>query len=101
MATKSIRLFEQLCGIIQSSTYEPLLRIITDLYQSATRVVDEARLDRLNEVDVVISAGQVEGELDVFNDEIGFPEFEWGEDFGGTFNPFAEGNEEPILFGIH
>lgn len=98
MATRSIRLFEQLFGIFQSSTYEPLQRIITELYQSATIVVGEARRDQLNEADEIPSASRAEGELDLFNDETVFPEFEWGEDFGGTFNPFAEVEEESSLF---
>ncbi|KAH6667824.1 fungal-specific transcription factor domain-containing protein, partial [Halenospora varia] len=40
-ATKSIRWFEQLVDVIQSAAYEPMQRIIIDLYKSATTVVSK------------------------------------------------------------
>ncbi|RDW72837.1 hypothetical protein BP6252_06744 [Coleophoma cylindrospora] len=105
IATTSVRLFEQLLDIVQSTKYEPLQRIIMDLYQSAARVVDEVRLGGSNRAND-LNTSLPEGDLDIFSERSDFPEFQWNEDglggldFDTTFNPFVGVGEESSLPSI-
>lgn len=101
IATKSIHLLESLLDVVQSPTFEPLQRIIMDLYRSAVRAVDEVRPDWLNEAETLdpITTGQNEGDLDIVAEETTFSEFDWNDselralEFNDIFNPFLESGE--------
>ncbi|RDW87923.1 hypothetical protein BP5796_03617 [Coleophoma crateriformis] len=107
-ATTSVRLFEQFLDVVQSTKYEPLQRIIMDLYKSATSVVDKARLGGPNQANDLNASlrGLPEGDLDVFLERTAFPEFQWSEDglggleFDTVFNPSVGVGEESSLSSI-
>jgi hypothetical protein len=81
IVTNSIRLFEQIVDVIESPAYEPLQRIIGDLYKSATEIVSKVQLeqlDGLNKTDVFSPANCTqEGDVGIFAEGMAFPEFEW------------------------
>jgi hypothetical protein len=97
-ATKSICLFEQLIDVIQSPAYEPMQRIIMDLYKNATTAISKAQLDQsdqLNEANVFNPTSYTnEVNVDTIAEGTVFPEFEWDTseladlEFDNLFNPF-------------
>lgn len=96
MAAKSIRLFEQIIDVVRSPLYSPLHRIIEDLYKSATKVVDDAPPERLEDGSGALSSARnIDPVMDMFTDQSEFSVFDYNEgqlgnfEFDGMFGPLV------------
>lgn len=93
-------LFEQLVDVTQSLAYEPLLRIIKDLYTSATAVASNRQLDQLDQLNgeniLDPTTCSQENDAGIFCEGTTLSEFEWddselgGPDFDALFEPFRK-----------
>lgn len=95
IATQAIKLFDKLLEVLKSPLYQPLQHIVEDLYQSATKVVEQAWLEQPDEPDDVITASDEIIDLNFFSKEPSFSTFEYdpeqleGLEFNGIFDSFA------------
>lgn len=60
----TLGVLEKIFDVVQSPAYSPLRHVVDDLYQSATKVVNEAHLQSLSESDDAIVAAAGMGMLD-------------------------------------
>lgn len=90
-------------GAIQSSSYEPLHRVIQDLYKHATAAIGGRQATQTNEADVVDSFGYTQGEMDEYVQDTGYFGLDDYEDhlagdstmFDEILDPFAAGFSLP------
>ena len=61
IATESIKSFDLLTDVVQSSSYEPLNRIIDDLYKNASGAIDSIDITQANDAALTHSLGDLQG----------------------------------------
>lgn len=95
MASKSLETFYQVMSLFQSSITEFLDNIVKDLYNTANKAVNDAKLESLNSNLDVSNFSFGGGDTDAFGQELGFPvllteqddQLGWN-NLNSSFNPF-------------
>ncbi|KAH8889607.1 hypothetical protein GQ53DRAFT_722399 [Thozetella sp. PMI_491] len=63
VVTESIQFLDRLMDVVQSSSYEPLSRVIKDLYKDASTVVGDIHAEEVDQIVGLDSLGDTRGEL--------------------------------------
>lgn len=73
VATEYMKIYDPLTSLIQSSSYEPLYRVIEDLYKTATAAVDGVDPSKANRTDVLNTLGDIQLDMDLYEDDRQYP----------------------------
>lgn len=91
VVTESIKLFDRLMDVVQSSVYEPLNRVIKGLYKDASTAIGGIQMDPASEVHVLDCLSDTQEGLDLRGyDTECFGLEEWGNQLVGDSIGFDE-----------